>query len=139
KYNEDSSYDVVFNRESYEHRDLRQTLKTKGHGLRTHSDTESIMHVYEEYGRDFEARLTGMFAFALWDGPRRRLVLSRDRLGIKPLYYTVQRGQLIFASEIKAILTVPGVERRVDLDALDAFLSLRYVPGPKTMFKGIFM
>ena len=137
-FNEDSSIVLVFNGEIYNHRDLRAALEPKGHVFRTRSDTESIIHAYEEYGDDFEAQLTGMFAFALWDGPRRRLVLSRDRLGIKPLYYTVQRGQLIFASEIKAILTVPGVERRVDLDALDAFLSLRYVPGPKTMFKGIF-
>ena len=137
-FNEDGSIALVFNGEIYNHLDLRPLLEGKGHVYRTHSDTEAIIHAYEEYRDDFEAKLTGMFAFALWDAPRRRLVLSRDRLGIKPLYYTMQRGRLIFASEIKAILTVPGVERRVDLDALDAFLSLRYVPGPKTMFKGIF-
>jgi asparagine synthase (glutamine-hydrolysing) len=137
-FNEDSSIVVIFNGEIYNHRQLRNVLESKGHRFRTHSDTESILHAYEEFGDKFESHLTGMFAFALWDMARRRLVLSRDRLGIKPLYYTVHRGQLIFASEIKAILTIQGIERRVDHDALDAYLSLRYVPGPKTMFKDIY-
>ncbi len=137
-FNEDGSIVLIFNGEIYNHLDLQKELLSKGHEYRTQSDTESIIHAYETWGEDFESHLTGMFAFALWDAPRRRLVLSRDRLGIKPLYYTVQRGRLIFASEIKAILEAPGVERRVDPEALDAFLSLRYVPGPKTMFKDIF-
>lgn len=137
-FNEDGSIVIVFNGEIYNHQDLRAELEPKGHTYRTNSDTESILHAYEEFDYDFETRLTGMFAFALWDARRRRLVLSRDRLGIKPLYYTVHRNRLIFASEIKAILTVEGIERRVDQAALDAFLSLRYVPGPKTMFQGIF-
>lgn len=136
--NEDDSIWIVFNGEIYNHLDIRRVLEAKGHVYRTHSDTESIIHAYEEFGHDFETHLTGMFGFALWDAPRRRLVVSRDRLGIKPVYYTVHRNQFIFASEIKAILTMEGIERRVDEDALDAFLSLRYVPGPKTMFKGIF-
>ena len=137
-FNEDKSIVIVFNGEIYNHRQLRTVLEAKGHAFRTHSDTECILHAYEEFGDQFESHLTGMFAFALWDMARRRLVLSRDRLGIKPLYYTVHRGQMIFASEIKAILTMKGIERRVDLDALDAYLSLRYVPGPKTMFKDIY-
>lgn len=137
-FNEDGSIALVFNGEIYNHEDLRRGLEAKGHAYRTHSDTESIVHAYEEYGDDFERHLTGMFGLAIWDAPRRQLVLSRDRLGIKPLYYTVQRDRFIFASEIKAILEVEEVERRVDPDALDAYLSLRYVPGPRTMFKGIF-
>src|SRR5690348_14659016 len=137
-FNEDKSIVIVFNGEIYNHRQLRSVLEAKGHTFRTHSDTECIVHAYEEFGDKFESHLTGMFAFALWDMARRRLVLSRDRLGIKPLYYTVHREQMIFASEIKAILTMKGIERRVDLDALDAYLSLRYVPGPKTMFKDIY-
>lgn len=137
-FNEDKSIVIVFNGEIYNHHHLRSVLEAKGHTFRTHSDTECILHAYEEFGDKFEPHLTGMFAFALWDMRRHRLVLSRDRLGIKPLYYTVHRGQLIFASEIKAILTMKGIERRVDLGALDAYLSLRYVPGPKTMFKDIY-
>ena len=137
-FNEDKSIVIVFNGEIYNHRQLRTVLEAKGHTFRTHSDTECIVHAYEEFGDTFESHLTGMFAFAVWDMRRHRLVISRDRLGIKPLYYTVHRGQMIFASEIKAILTMKGIERRVDLDALDAYLSLRYVPGPKTMFKDIY-
>jgi asparagine synthase (glutamine-hydrolysing) len=136
-FNEDGSIVVVFNGEIYNHRDLRKNLEAKGHTFRTHSDTECILHAYEEFGDEFECHLTGMFAFALWDIRRCRLVLSRDRLGIKPLYYVIHRGRLIFASEIKAILTMKDINRQVDHDALDAYLSLRYVPGPKTMFKDI--
>jgi asparagine synthase (glutamine-hydrolysing) len=137
-FNEDGSIVLVFNGEIYNHRELRAALESKGHVYRTHADTESIIHTYEEYGDDFEAQLTGMFAFALWDARRRRLVLSRDRLGIKPLYYTQHQDQLLFASEIKALLSVTGVARRVDLDALESYLTVRYVPGPKTMFKDIY-
>jgi asparagine synthase (glutamine-hydrolysing) len=137
-FNEDGSLAIVFNGEIYNHEELRTALEPKGHVYRTSSDTESIVHAYEEFGSSFETHLTGMFAFALWDASRKRLVLSRDRLGIKPLYYTVQGDRLLFASEIKAILTMEGIDRRVDPDALDAYLSLRYVPGPKTMFKDIF-
>jgi len=137
-FNEGKSIVIVFNGEIYNHRHLRNVLEAKGHTFRTHSDTECILHAYEEFGDKFETHLTGMFAFALWDIARRRLVLSRDRLGIKPLYYMIHRGRLIFASEIKAILIMKDIERRVDPDALAAYLSLRYVPGPKTMFKDIY-
>src|SRR5438552_6015573 len=137
-FNEDGSVVIVFNGEIYNHEELRRYLEAKGHTFKTRSDTEAIIHAFEEYGSDFERQLTGMFGFALWDERRRMLVLSRDRLGIKPLYYTDYGDRLIFASEIKAILAVPGIERRVDLDALESYLTVRYVPGPKTMFKDIY-
>ena len=137
-FNEDRSVAIVFNGEIYNHHELRAELEAQGHLYRTNSDTESIIHAYEQFENGFETHLTGMFAFAIWDARRSRLVLSRDRLGIKPLYYTIHRNRLVFASEIKAILTVEGIDRRVDQEALDAFLTLRYVPGPKTMFKDIF-
>src|SRR5438132_5716727 len=113
-FNEDGSVVIVFNGEIYKHEELRRDLEAKGHSFKTRSDTEAIIHAFEEYGDNFERQLTGMFGFALWDERRRMLVLSRDRLGIKPLYYTDYGDRLIFASEIKAILAVPGVERRVD-------------------------
>ncbi len=137
-FNEDEGLVIVFNGEIYNHSRLRHTLEAAGHQYRTHSDTESILHAYEEYGDDFESHLTGMFAVAIWDRRRKRLVLTRDRLGIKPLYYTVVKNQFIFASEIKALLGVEGVERQVDPDALRAYLHLRYVPGEKTLFRDIF-
>jgi asparagine synthase (glutamine-hydrolysing) len=137
-FNEDSSIVVVFNGEIYNHLELRSVLESRGHIFRTHSDTEVILHAYEEYGLSFPTHLTGMFAFALWDMKQRRLVLTRDRVGIKPLYYTVHNGQLLFASEIKALLTERDVPRRIDFDALQAYLRVRYVPAPKTMFQGIY-
>ena len=136
-FNEDSSIAVVFNGEIYNHLELRSVLESRGHTFRTHSDTEVILHAYEEYGLAFPTYLTGMFAIALWDIKQRRLVLTRDRVGIKPLYYTVHNGQLLFASEIKALLTERDVPRRIDYDALQAYLRVRYVPAPKTMFHGI--
>ena len=102
-FNEDLSIVVVFNGEIYNHLELRSVLESRGHIFRTHSDTEVILHAYEEYGLSFPTQLTGMFALALWDMKQRRLVLTRDRVGIKPLYYTVHNGQLLFASEIKAL------------------------------------
>ncbi|MEC4888801.1 MAG: asparagine synthase (glutamine-hydrolyzing) [Nitrospira sp.] len=137
-FNEDASIVVVFNGEIYNHLELRSILESRGHTFRTHSDTEVILHAYEEYGLSFPTHLTGMFAFALWDMKQQRLVLTRDRVGIKPLYYTVHNGQLLFASEIKALLTERGVPRRIDYDALQAYLRVRYVPAPKTMFQGIY-
>ncbi|MGH7233739.1 MAG: asparagine synthase (glutamine-hydrolyzing), partial [Nitrospiraceae bacterium] len=137
-FNEDGSVAIVFNGEIYNHESLRAALEPKGHVYRTNSDTESIVHAYEELSPSFETHLTGMFAFAIWDARRKRLVLSRDRVGIKPLYYMVHGDRIIFASEIKAIVAIEGVDCRVDPDALDAYLSLRYVPGPKTMFKDVF-
>lgn len=136
--NEDGSCWIVFNGEIFNHKQLRQELEQKGHKFRTNSDTEVIIHAYEEYGEDCATLLRGMFAFAIWDEHKQRLFIARDRLGKKPLYYYQNRRFLIFASEVKAILTHPEVKTEMDLGALDRYLSLRYVPGPQTMFKNIF-
>ena len=145
--NEDGSVWVVFNGEIYNHADIRRELEARGHRYRTRADTEAILRGYEEWGDDVVAHLRGMFAFAVYDcrsdpgqgpSPRTgRLLLVRDRLGIKPLYYTHQRGRLMFASEIKAILAWPGIEREVDEVALGHYLSLSVSPAPRTMFRGI--
>ncbi|HUP25828.1 MAG TPA: asparagine synthase (glutamine-hydrolyzing), partial [Thermoanaerobaculia bacterium] len=135
--NEDGSAVVVFNGEIYNHLELRSRLEERGHRFATKSDTEAIIHSYEEHGVDCVSDLRGMFAFAIWDRLRRRLLLARDRLGIKPLYYHVGCDFVVFASEIKALLTHPRVPREIDPEGLDLYLSLRYVPGPRTMFRGI--
>lgn len=134
--NEDGSIWAVQNGEIYNYQELRADLLRRGHRLATHSDTEVLAHLYEEYGDDFVRHLHGMFAFAIWDAPRRRLLLARDRLGVKPLFYTVHAGRLLWGSEIKAILAA-GVPRRVDPAALHDYLSFDYVPGPRTMFADI--
>jgi asparagine synthase (glutamine-hydrolysing) len=135
--NEDETIWIVFNGEIYNYLELRSELLTKGHHFRTRSDTEVIVHLYEEMGKDCVTRLNGMFAFALWDTGRRSLVIARDRLGIKPLFYSYEPGQAFyFASEIKAILTTP-VNRRPDYQALYDYLSLMYVPTPSTAFAAI--
>src|SRR5713226_2434745 len=137
-FNEDGSAVIIFNGEIYNYRDLTAQLEGAGHVFQTRSDTEAILHAYEEYGEDCVEPLRGMFAFAVWDRRNRRLLLARDRLGVKPLYYYTGRDFLAFASEIKALLEIPSVPREVDPEALDLYLSLRYVPGPRTMFKNIF-
>jgi asparagine synthase (glutamine-hydrolysing) len=136
-WNEDRSVVVVFNGEIYDHESLRRRLEARGHRFATRSDTEVIVHSYEEHGADCVSELRGMFAFALWDRRRSRLLLARDRLGIKPLYYHVGSDFVVFASEIKALLAHPRVPREVDAEGLDLYLSLRYVPGPRTLFRGI--
>ncbi len=136
--NEDNTIWVVLNGEIYNFVELRTQLEGKGHRFRTSSDTEVIVHLYEECGDAFVEQLRGMFAIALWDSRRRRLVLVRDRLGKKPLYYTViPHHGIVFASEIKAILADPVVPRALNHEALDAYMSLLYVPSPLSMFKGI--
>src|SRR6185503_313599 len=137
-FNEDSSVVTVFNGEIYNYADLTGDLVARGHRFRTHCDTETIVHAYEEYGDSCLERFRGMFAIALWDTRQRKLLLARDRLGIKPVYYYQGQGFLAFASEIKALLEIPGVPCEVDLDALSLYASLRYVPGPRTMFRNIF-
>lgn len=128
---------VVFNGEIYNFNALRATLQGKGHTFRSRSDTEVIIHLYEEYGEDCVRHLRGMFAFALWDANRRRLLLARDRLGIKPLYYAVTPHALLFASEMKGLLADGSVPRAVDDTAVRRFFAFRYVPGEATLFKAI--
>ena len=135
--NEDGSAWVVLNDEIYNYRDLRHGLETRGHRFYTSSDTESIIHLYEDRGRACVEALRGMFAFAVWDRARRTLLLARDRLGIKPLFYTEIGRRLAFASELKALLALRGVRREVDPAMLDAYLALQYVPGPRTALQGI--
>jgi asparagine synthase (glutamine-hydrolysing) len=135
--NEDGSVWIVFNGEIYNHERLRELLAKLGHRFRTRADTEAVVHAYEEFGLDCVRYLNGMFAFALWDASARRLFLARDRFGIKPLYYTLVSGKLVFASELKAILEHPEVERRIDVVALNEYLSFEYVPTPRTIFRGI--
>ena len=137
-FNEDESAAIIFNGEIYNYQDLAARLASAGHTFKTRSDTETILHAYEEYGEECVQYLRGMFGFAIWDRRARHLLLARDRLGVKPVYYYHNDRFLAFASEIKALLEIPSVPREVDPEALDLYLSLRYVPGPRTMFKNIF-
>ena len=132
--NEDRSIHVVQNGEIYNYRDLRSELEGRGHRFSTRSDTEVLVHLYEDHGPHFVERLRGMFAIALWDERKHQLVIARDRFGIKPLYYSLSDGTLAFASELKALLRKPDFSREIDLDALDAFLAFGFVPGPMTIF-----
>lgn len=136
--NEDGSIWIVFNGEIYNYRELRAELVSKGHVFRTKSDTEVIVHLYEEYGRDCVQKLRGMFAFAIWDSVRRSLFLARDRVGIKPLYYYLDENFLSFGSEIKAILVDPAVRREIDPSIIDRFLTYYYCPGPQTILRNFF-
>jgi len=136
--NEDGAVWITFNGEIYNHAELRKALRLDDrHKFRSRADTEVIIHLYEERQRGVVEQLDGMFAFGLWDESRRRLVLARDRMGKKPLYYVVVAGRLLFASEIKALLAHPDVARRLDLVALNEYLTFSNVPEPRTMFEGI--
>ncbi len=134
----DGAVTITYNGEVYNFVELRKDLEARGHTFRTQTDTEVLLRLYQEHGDSFLSLLNGMFAFGLWDRPRRRLLLARDRLGIKPLYYTWTADGLAFASEVKALLTVPGVRAEVDPEMLDAYMSVGYVPTERTMFRGIF-
>ena len=136
-FNEDHSIRVVFNGEIYNFRELRKKLQQDGHCFSTQTDTEVIVHAYEMYGSNFAAHLNGMFAFALHDMQRRKLFLVRDHLGIKPLFYAASRDFVVFGSEIKVLLASGVLQRQLDVDALGQFLAWEYVPGAKTLFKGI--
>jgi len=136
--NEQGDVTCVFNGELYEFRALREELAARGHRIPGTGDTPVLPHAYEEYGTAFPKHLHGMFALALWDAARDRLVLARDRIGKKPLLYAeLPDGTLAFASELKALLRLPSLSREVDLDRLDAFLALQYVPGPETALRGV--
>ena len=130
--NETGDVWVVYNGEIYNYRELRSELERRGHIFKTQTDTEVIVHAYEQYGDDCVNRFNGMFSIALWDQRRRRLLLARDRLGIKPLYYWQSQSSLVFASELKALLHYPDVSRQTNLAALDLFLTLEYIPAPRT-------
>src|SRR5206468_10197599 len=132
--NEDGSVRITFNGEIYNFQELRRELEGLGHQFRTRTDTETIVHAYEQWGTDCLRRLRGMFAFAIWDGRARRLFLARDRAGKKPLFYTQAGGRFRFASELQGLLADGEVPRAVDLAAIDAYLSWGYVPAPQTAF-----
>lgn len=135
--NEDGTIWIVFNGEIYNFLELREELLSLGHMFKTKTDTETIVHGYEQWGMDIPKKLNGMFAFALWDGRKKRLLLSRDHVGIKPLYWYYDGKQLVFGSEIKAILQYPGISCSVDLKALSRYLTFEYIPSPLSIFKEI--
>jgi asparagine synthase (glutamine-hydrolysing) len=140
-YNEDGSVGVVFNGEIYNFPELRRSLEGRGHCFRTHSDTEVLVHAYEEWGSQCPERLRGMFAFAVWDGrggeEKERVFLARDRLGIKPLYYAVADGVVLFASEVRALLATGAIARRVEPSSVEAYLLFGSVAEPMTLVKGV--
>lgn len=134
--NEDGSIWIAFNGEVYNYKELQPGLEKQGHTFRTSSDTETIVHLYEHYGTDCVKHLRGMFAFAIWDQNKRQLFLARDRLGKKPLVYRHESDRLLFASELKALLQVPGIPRELDRRAVDDYLTYQYVPHPQSILKG---
>jgi asparagine synthase (glutamine-hydrolysing) len=136
--NESGDIWVVYNGEIYNFQKVRAALEQRGHIFKTQTDTEVIVHAYEEYGDECVTYFNGMFAIALWDARKRRLFLARDRLGIKPLYYWSGVDKLVFGSELKALILHPEVPRQVDLAALDLFLTLEYIPAPRTIYKDVF-
>src|SRR5262249_61680359 len=135
--NEDETVWTVFNGEIYNHQDIRRELETKGHVFKGHSDTEVLPHLYEEEGSAFVTKLRGMFALAVYDTRTRTLMLARDRFGIKPLFYAPGSNWLAFASEIRALLKLPGIDDRPDRQAIYDFAALFYIPAPETFYAGI--
>jgi asparagine synthase (glutamine-hydrolysing) len=136
--NENGKIWIAYNGETYNFPELKKELEKKGHKFKTKSDTETIVHSYEEWGENFVKKLRGMFAFAIWDDREKKLILVRDRIGIKPLYYSITNdGTLIFGSELKALLKYPGIDKEIDTTALDLFLTIEYIPAPFTIFKKI--
>ena len=137
--NEDGTVWTAFNGEIYNFQSLRHRLEARGHTLRSSGDTEVLVHLYEDEGPAMFGLLRGMFALAIWDAPRRRLVLARDRLGQKPLVYRHDAGRIVFASELKSLLAFPekDLPRRVDPLALDRYLTYGYVPHPSTILEGV--
>ena len=135
--NEDGTVWVAFNGEIYNYHDLRAELESSGHQFRSRSDTETIVHLYEEHGVEAFARLNGMFAIAIWDAKRKRLVVARDRLGQKPVVYRHEAGRFAFASELKSLLLAPEVPKQVDESSIELFLAYQYIPAPHTIFEGL--
>ena len=133
--NEDDSIQIVFNGEIYNYRELRESLLAAGHQFRTNGDTEVIVHLYEQHGLDFVRHLRGMFALAIWDSNKQQLVLARDRLGQKPLFYRMESGRLSFASELKSLLQIPDLPRQLDRQSVLRFLTLQYVPHPHSILE----
>jgi asparagine synthase (glutamine-hydrolysing) len=136
-HNEDRTMWIVFNGEIYNFPALRPQLERLGHVFTTDSDTEAILHAYEEFGEECVQHLNGIFTFAIWDTRRRELFVARDRIGIKPLFYAVTERSLIFASELKVMLAHPLIERKIDLVSLNEYLTFEYVPTPRSMIKGV--
>jgi asparagine synthase (glutamine-hydrolysing) len=136
--NENESAWIILNGEIYNYPEMRAQLELRGHRFKTKSDTECILHYYEDEGEACVERLRGMFAFALWDSSRRRLLLARDRLGKKPIYYSIQNGTLFFCSELSGLLRALPVQPEVNLGAIDLYLALQYVPEPQTVYEGVF-
>jgi asparagine synthase (glutamine-hydrolysing) len=135
--NEDGSIWVMLNGEIYNYLELRHDLLARGHRFATNSDTEAIVHLYEEYGENCIAKLRGMFAIALWDSRRRQLLLARDRVGKKPLFYAADKNRIIFGSELKALLAADGLSRETDPEALSDYFSFGYIPAPKTIYRSV--
>jgi len=135
--NETKDVVVVYNGETYNFQELTDQLTGLGHTFKTKTDTETLVHGYEVWGLDMPSKLNGMFGFALWDKKKKRFLLVRDRMGIKPVYYAVLKNKIVFGSEIKAILEDPEVPRAIDEEAVDDFLSMRYIPTPRSIYKAI--
>src|SRR5262249_44990264 len=137
-YNGDRGKLIVFNGEIYNYRELKKDLESRGYKFKTNSDTETIIHAYDEFGEDCVKRLRGMFAFAIWDVKEQSLFLARDRVGKKPFFYTLTAdGEFVFGSEMKVLLEHGGVTREIDSGALDAYLTFGYVPEELCIFKGV--
>ncbi len=137
-YNEDNTKVIVFNGEIYNYRELRESLISKGHIFKTKSDTETILHAYEEYGHGCPDKLNGMFAFAIYDILKKELFIARDRAGEKPLYYYADKEKLVFASELKSIIKCFDIKKEINIDALNQYFSLTYIPAPLTIFQNIY-
>ncbi|MCP2619088.1 asparagine synthase (glutamine-hydrolyzing), partial [Candidatus Aminicenantes bacterium AC-335-A11] len=136
--NEDGNIWIAYNGEVYNFPELRNELVKRGHKFKSKGDTETVVHSYEEWGENFVKKLRGMFAFAIWDGREKKLILVRDRIGIKPLYYTLLKdGTIVFGSELKTLLKYQEIEKEIDFEALDLFLTLEYIPAPYTIFKNV--
>jgi len=136
-FSEDGDFGIAFNGEIYNHLEIRAELEKLGHRFESHSDTETVLRSFIQWDKDCFSRLRGMFAVALWTKSKKRIVLARDRMGIKPLYIMRQGEDLFFGSELKALFVHPEIERRLSLQGLDCYLSLNYVPCPWTLVQGI--